>query len=129
MFAHGHGERFSGAYGLDKRAHDFAQLAAFNQAGEDRKAPIERQAGREQRTQLTGKLQKLLLADPAPDKKRLLLARNTDGSVAWQGDAQRDTAHLTQARDNAPFGVSLHYAFDDFAALVGGPVLKKGHAY
>jgi hypothetical protein len=87
------------------------------------------QAGREQRAQLTGKLQKLLLTDLAPDKKRLLLAQNTDGSLAWKGDAQRDTAHFTQAQDNAPFGVSLHYAFDDFAGLVGGSVLKKSHAY
>jgi hypothetical protein len=56
------------------------------------------------------------------------LARRADGTLTGDGDAQRNAAHLAQAQDHASFGVSLHHALDDFAALIGGAILKECHA-
>ena len=102
------------------------KLAALEQTAEDRQTAVEWQAGGKQRTELTGKLQQLLLANPALGKNRLL-ARRADRPIARHRDAQRHAAHFAQPQDHALLGVGLHHSLDNLTGVIRGAILKKCH--
>ena len=110
-----------------KELHHFAKFAAFEQIAEDRQTAVERQPGGQQGSELTGELEQLLLADLAFFKQRPLLAYRADRAFRRHRDAQRHAAHFAQARHHALLGIGLHHALDDFASLIGGPILVKRH--